>query len=209
MTKRRHVGQCPLSSANETWSPGQTAQRPRTRTSSMPAHWGYDLLRDAKDLLALVAAFELPPQRLRAFSRPKEYPHFRRGGGWRWLRGAGNRAVRLNCTRTLSDCLQSTAQGARILPFKGRVARLNLRNTVVQLTAQQWPTTSFPSRTGIKSRGASPKHHKGRPAPSVLSTAHLNRRAGQATRPPNEPGGVRDRRAAVAENRRGIGVGNP
>ena len=81
MTKRRHVGQCPLSSANETWSPGQTAQRPRTRTSSMPAHWGYDLLRDAKDLLALVAAFELPPQRLRRVLQAKRIPPFQAGWG--------------------------------------------------------------------------------------------------------------------------------
>jgi hypothetical protein len=40
---------------------GQTAQRPRTRTSPTPAHWGYDLLRDPQELLALVAALEQPP----------------------------------------------------------------------------------------------------------------------------------------------------
>src|ERR1700733_12883962 len=44
--------------ANDTWSVGQTGERPRTRTSSARAHWGCDLLRGAQELLALVAALE-------------------------------------------------------------------------------------------------------------------------------------------------------
>src|SRR5271165_4528415 len=35
------------------------------RRRRRPPHWGYDLFRDAQELLALVATFEQPPQRRR------------------------------------------------------------------------------------------------------------------------------------------------
>ena len=52
--------------ANETWSLGQTARGLGPGRSSTPAHWGLnDLLRDAQELLELVAALAQPPQCLR------------------------------------------------------------------------------------------------------------------------------------------------